>query len=343
MKLTSHANDSTHVSEAELRAGVAQALLEGLIDYAGLFPPAECEMEAAIRNFASYRDEQDHWMLGRFICSANSLNEFRDTFAQQPQQREPKQQAQQREDEPWRLTVVASGQTLANVAADMAAIEHFNTECRKDNLPAIADCYEIRCPTREDVIAFAAEIPRELTTYIELPLADSEVTDRFIAEVSGAGRRAKIRMGGVTAGAFPDATAVVGFLQSCITHNVVAKATAGLHHPIGGVYRLTYDEQADAGGMFGFLNLFLTAAILASGATTDTALALLLEPDTAKLEINPRQISWRRGNEEWTFDNALLSRVRQTLLVSFGSCSFLEPVSESRALRLLPHLESRPA
>jgi hypothetical protein len=58
-----------------------RALLEGLIDYAGLFPPASLDMAAAVRNYASYRDGEHSWMLGRFILPAARLSEFDDAVA----------------------------------------------------------------------------------------------------------------------------------------------------------------------------------------------------------------------------------------------------------------------
>jgi hypothetical protein len=43
------------------------ALLEHLIDYAGLFPPAALSMQDAVRNYARYRDGEYAWALGRFV------------------------------------------------------------------------------------------------------------------------------------------------------------------------------------------------------------------------------------------------------------------------------------
>jgi hypothetical protein len=43
------------------------ALLEGLIDYAGLFPPAALSMQDAVRNYARYRDGEYAWALGKFV------------------------------------------------------------------------------------------------------------------------------------------------------------------------------------------------------------------------------------------------------------------------------------
>src|SRR5437016_3577280 len=53
-----------------------RALLAGIVDYAGLFPPARLPLEQAIRNYACYRIEPENWMLGRFICPAARLAEL---------------------------------------------------------------------------------------------------------------------------------------------------------------------------------------------------------------------------------------------------------------------------
>ena len=52
-----------------------RAFLSGLIDYAGLFPPAKLPLEQALRNYADYRSGPDAWMLGRFIVPAARLAE----------------------------------------------------------------------------------------------------------------------------------------------------------------------------------------------------------------------------------------------------------------------------
>src|SRR5262249_48559888 len=50
-----------------------RALLTGVIDYAGMFPPAKLPLEEAIRNYARYRKEPEGWMLGRFVCPTTRL------------------------------------------------------------------------------------------------------------------------------------------------------------------------------------------------------------------------------------------------------------------------------
>ena len=53
-----------------------RALMQNIIDYAGLFPPAQLPLDEAIRNYARYRHEPESWMLGWFICPAARLVEL---------------------------------------------------------------------------------------------------------------------------------------------------------------------------------------------------------------------------------------------------------------------------
>ncbi len=53
-----------------------RAFMENLIDYAGLFPPADLSILELIQNYARYRQEPECWMLGRFIIPARRLGEL---------------------------------------------------------------------------------------------------------------------------------------------------------------------------------------------------------------------------------------------------------------------------
>ena len=52
-----------------------RVLLEGLIDYAGLFPPAALPMQEAVRNYARYREGEHAFALGRFVVPADRAEE----------------------------------------------------------------------------------------------------------------------------------------------------------------------------------------------------------------------------------------------------------------------------
>ena len=50
-----------------------RALLSEIVDYAGLFPPAQLPLEKAVREYAAHLGEEKAWMLGRFIIPAQRL------------------------------------------------------------------------------------------------------------------------------------------------------------------------------------------------------------------------------------------------------------------------------
>ncbi len=296
-----------------------RVLLEGLVDYAGLFPPAALAMPGAVRNFAHYRASGAGWMLGRFVCPSSAL----ELFSERADPLLPRDAGSI----PWRLSVTAG----PDAAEDLDRIAAFNERHRVcfDECGAIVDAYEMRVSTEQEIAAIDAAVPRELTTYFEL--APGHV-DALMPVVAGVGRRAKLRAGGITAEALPPADAVVHFLQACLDHHVTAKATAGLHHPLRGTFRLTYETGAPIGRMYGYLNVFLTAAFLANGGEHAAAGRLLEESDPAAFVIEEEHIIWRNARTAGTLDRTLLQRVRHDVLVSFGSCSFTEPVDEIRAI-----------
>lgn len=298
----------------------SRILLEGLVDYAGLFAPAALAMPNAVRSYAHYRADSSAYILGRFICPAQSLTLFsatadpllpRDAGAI-----------------PWRLSATAS----PDLASDLAEIAAFNQRHRVyvEECNARVDAFEIKATSVGDIERIAAATPRDLLTFIEIPL-DGDI-DADIAAVARAGRHAKVRMGGTTTDMVPSPDVVVRFFVACIVHGVSAKATAGLHHPLRGTYRLTYEPDAATGRMYGFLNVALAVAHLESGGREAEAIALLEEADAGRIEFSDLHVAWHGPDRTLTFTRDALQHMREHGLVSLGSCSFTEPVDESRAL-----------
>ena len=56
--------------------GTVQTLMTGLIDYAGLFPPAGLGMNEAVANYARDLGGTDAFALSKFICPASRLDEL---------------------------------------------------------------------------------------------------------------------------------------------------------------------------------------------------------------------------------------------------------------------------
>jgi hypothetical protein len=287
-------------------------LLSGIVDYAGLFPPAALDMATAVRNYAEYRHDDASWMLGRFVVPVARLDEL---------SRELRARDTDTGDE-WSVSALLGD----DMASDLAAVDAFN-----DDLAGFArvDLLEGRFTTPDAIARAASLAGGRFALYAEISV-DPDPRE-LIAAIATAGINAKIRTGGVTPQAFPRARDIVRFMRRCAEAGVPFKATAGLHHPIRAEHRLTYAADAPTGMMYGYLNVFVAAALL-SELTDDEATALLEERDPQALVVSRDSIQWR--GHELRADQA--NAARERIASSFGSCSFREPVDDLRALSLLP-------
>jgi hypothetical protein len=289
--------------------GAVATLLEGLVDYAGLFPPAALDMDAAVTHYARYRHATDRAMLGRFVVPAARLAEFVAAVDRLPHGAPTPR-------EPWACAVLAAAAeapALREVAAHVG-------ECLR------LDVVEAKAGDAAGIAALAEAFGPAVTVYVELP-ASSDPTP-LLEVIARHGLRAKLRTGGVTTEAFPTAAEVLRFLEACVTAGVACKATAGLHHPLRGEYQLTYAPDSPRATMHGFLNVFLTAAFLQAGVAAEDVAPLLEERDPTAIHADADGIRWR----DWRLTRDALVTCRRTAAVSFGSCSFEEPVHEVATL-----------
>lgn len=279
-----------------------QGLLRDAVDYAGLFPPAQLSMDQAVRNYATYLHGPHHAFLGRFVLPLGRLTEFSAAYGR----------LHATEQQGWQLSAIVAEEP----AAGERTIREFNGA--HPEAPVVA--VEIRLAGS---VATAAAMPTACRVEGWLELSPAETpSGAVLAQLKAHGLGAKLRTGGTTPEAFPPARRVAEFLAACRAAGVVAKATAGLHHPVRGPYPLTYEATSPRGVMGGFLNLFLAAAWIQRGATAAEATALLEEDEPAAFSFQPDGLGWR----EQLFSTAELGQTRRTLLRSFGSCSFAEPI-----------------
>jgi hypothetical protein len=294
-------------------------LLEHSIDYAGLFPPAGLAMRPALENYAAYRAGPDAWALGRFVVPAARLDEL-ESAASGLLPAGP--------DDPWRLSVLLG----SNPAGDVRRLGELNCRHAASGAGAlVADVVELKADSADPAETELAKVPRHLTAFVELPVARDP--GPALAAIARHGAGAKVRTGGVTADAFPITADLLRFLRAAVSAGVPFKATAGLHHPIRAIYRLTYEPDSPSGTMYGFLNLFLAAAFLRQGMSDADAARLLEESDPASLQVDSSGggVGWR-GHR---LDAEALVEARARGLGSFGSCSFEEPIGDLASLHLL--------
>src|SRR5579871_952568 len=150
----------------DLRSGSAiETVLAGLIDYAGLYPPASLDMRRAVANYLTYRSGRHSSILGRFIVDVSRIDEIR----------------------------AAVGKDLASVrlslilpfagGADLAALI-------EEGLPI--ESVEIKAPDVPAGALIATNIPEHLETYTEWPI--DMLDEESFAPHAGSGARIKLRM-----------------------------------------------------------------------------------------------------------------------------------------------------
>lgn len=307
-----------------------RALMAGLIDYAGLFPPAALGMQDAVTRYASYRRGPYAWMLGRFIVPARRLREFEEASRLLLSSGEGAV--------PWRVSALASD----DVAADCAAIDAFNArhaagpdaDADAGAGAAYIDAFEVKAESAADVHRVAAAGLPAMRVWFEV--APGPSLGSLLDAIGDVGQGAKIRTGGTTADAIPDARAVAQFLFGCARAGVMCKATAGLHHPIHAPHRLTYADDSPTAMMHGFVNVFLAAALARDlvlhgypdPEIVETLVALLGESDARHFSWHDDHVSWRRHR----LDVPAIETTRQQFAQSFGSCSFEEPIEDLQQL-----------
>lgn len=338
-----------------------RAFLAGLVDYAGLFPPAKLDMAAAVTKFAKHRASPCAFGLARFVCPATRLGEFATLAAphlpslaagveagaaggRKPQLGrgggaggvvvKPLKMTSTSVAEgggavqqPWALSVLIDAQ----LTESLKAIEEFNQSHYKNHhYSALVDTVEIKVVT-PDAIDYAMEhLPEDIFPFFEIPpVADMRP---FADELSGKGAGAKMRTGGLTADLIPTAEQIADFLMPMSAAGVPVKCTAGLHHPIRALQPLTYEPDCATATMHGFVNVFLAACVLHEmDADRPTVLHLLGETDAKSFVFDDGGVSWRGLR----ISTERIAEARESFAHCFGSCSFDDPVNDLKRLGML--------
>ncbi len=190
-----------------------RALLTGLIDYAGLFPPARLPLDQAIRNYARYRQEDDAWMLGRFIIPTSRLEDL-----------EPYQEELFRIDPPFAFSVLGRGggnltEFLTNLRDDLRDIAAFrkrhggrvSVEVLETRLPP--DLVDPRLPESAlSLFKMLRVFPAvDLFPFCEAPRQPEELLAQ-LAQLPGERVGFKLRCGGLEASAFPSSEQIAAAL-----------------------------------------------------------------------------------------------------------------------------------
>jgi hypothetical protein len=283
-----------------------EALVSSVVDYAGLFPPAKLALQPAMTNYAQYQNTPYAWMLGRFILPVSRLQELIENLPQSTT--------------PWPLSIIMAG----DVKEAIDKIQSLNND--KIAIKSL----EFPPLPPSDIPKILSSLPTEIESFFEIPFSSD--FNSYLSVLRETNAAAKIRTGGVTVDAFPNVTQLCQSIFAFAEANVSFKATAGLHYPLPGKYRLTDEPNSSITMMHGFLNLAILAGLVYhQKLIPQSGLELLQELSKKNFQFTTDSISWKG----YQLNISEIKTARENFFRSFGSCSFQVPIDELQELKLL--------
>lgn len=267
--------------------------LNGILDYAGLFPPAALPLETALANYASYRGQT---MLGAFILNVGRLGPL-------PEGR-------------WPLVLLGTAVThaasaLRHAEADAEAVagelgDRLGRDVTLESVELAVTCNELGRLARQQV-----EVYRQLSEHVQVFYETKD-----FAELNGSGAGLKIRTGGPSAEKFPTTGQLARMLCDWGALEVPLKLTAGLHQPLP-----HYDPQLEV-RHHGFLNVFTAAMLARRDHLEASVLQDILGWDRPEsFQFGDQGLQTPAGS----LTNEEIAALRK-VVTGFGSCSFEEPM-----------------
>jgi hypothetical protein len=304
-----------------------RAILSHVIDYAGTFPPARLALDDAVANYLRYQRSPHAWMLGRFVCAAESLPRLLQSVYWPDLRRHP-------------LALIGSagvvdGDYVHRLNADLETIEKsFSGDAEAEQLRS-GSSFEFRlspAALNSDADLFRVfDIARTAGkccghVFVEAPLQSGGNLLKLV-------KRWHKKWGlkfrtGPAAEQVPSAKELAEAICLCCLHDVRFKVTAGLHQP------LRHFDPALGVFVHGFLNTLCAAGLARTYRLNIEQIAdVLKEESPAAFEFGDTGLRcW--GNVEIELPKIELARSES--MVSFGSCSFDEPVEGLQKLGLMP-------
>lgn len=294
-------------------------LLRNILDYAGLFPPAQLSLEESFANYLTYLGNVHNWMLSKFICPGTMLVEL--TRLLQP-------------DGPGiNISILVS----ENIKADISRISGFLQVHPKSNIETVElKISDTLLEKPENVKGFLentsgyilSECEFVKNIFFEVPLLPDwkSYLEPIVSVLSAANCSFKLRTGSPDPTLVPASEQIASVINTCNAAGVKLKFTAGLHHP----FRNTDPDNGTI--MHGFLNVFCAAVLAHEAGMTDEELTFLLDDSSPEhFSFSDSELTWF----EYTAPIARVEKARKDFVISFGSCSFEEPINDLKSYGLM--------
>ncbi len=304
---------------------ISRAVFSNLIDYAGLFPPAALSLAETFQNYSLYQKGDRAWIVGGLIVQASHLTNVATLL-------------QENRLEPLSLSLVTKNPRgdLESAAASLSTLKNqASIKNIEIGLDAVRPLTEQLTEIQDSLVAFEATLGRP-NVFFEIPSEEKFLSSSLdllqhlqqTRQRTGSMMGYKLRCGGLPLGA-PAPVMVGKVLKACAAREVPVKFTAGLHHP------LPLAGVADA--VHGFFNMFFAAFVAnAFDASEDTLVAILSAspPSAPPPQFSDDLVSWCG----FSLNASTIAELRTKRVLSFGSCSFMEPTDEAEKMGWLPAL-----
>lgn len=319
---------------------VIRAFLHNILDYAGMFPPAHLNLDDAFSNYMAYEKTGENWMLSRFICPAGKVKDLASHAALQALSGS----------EHVRLSVLAG--TAPDAASFHAAFETAFSDLlpQSDTLKSrlYVESIELKIPdslasncNSQDLSLFLDGVSERVKErfshrvfiFAELPLTgDFEQNMNTLIRAISIHNETfddtgfKLRTGGTDPSDIPSPGAVVKAIRSCLDSGVRIKFTAGMHHPF------RHFDNSLGCDMHGFINVFGAGILAYRHAISNHELKeVISDKKPGNFKFTEEYFEWKG----WKCSNEEIHGARNGLVISFGSCSFDEPVQDLKSLKLI--------
>lgn len=244
-----------------MMSAATAVLTSALVDDAGLFPPEELDLRAALTRHRVDQAAGSPVLSHRFVCPADRVPEL--------------QRALHPAD---RISLSVLVAPTARAITDLRRL--VNADARLE-LAAVEG--RPSPPPRGD--AAPAGLPSDLPGFLEVPLGPGLEAD--LDRLAQQGWAAKVRCGGVRAEAFPSPEALAAFLRAAVSRGVAFKATAGLHHAV------SHHDAFTGFAHYGFLNLLLAVHRTQESASAAEVAEVLVSRDAAAVAEEARGLTER--------------------------------------------------
>mgnify|MGYP000845342726 FL=1 len=326
-----------------MEANIFKEFMRGIIDYAGMYPPAVLGLKPAFANYIQYLESEDEWIISKFVCSVKS---FSDIFAKKDVKKildgykggrwidfsilitggqDQKEFKSMLEKECGIIRdILAANTGKISVSSLEAKISSgmINTFANYSLKKLLNKSSEIII--NYDLTGARLYVEPEINAKYETIFSK---TAEAAAECDHKGGRAgfKLRTGGVTPDAFPTIEQVAAALDACKENQAHFKATAGLHHPVRHFNRTVGTK------MHGFLNIF-GAGILhfANTLSMKELKEILSDESSTGFVFSEDEFYWN----DIAADAEKTMKARSGFVTSFGSCSFDEPREDLKNIGL---------